>query len=334
MKNRTAYIIVSIAVCLAFVVVVLGAYARLTDSGLGCPDWPGCYGHWVLPQSPAGLETAQQTFPDQLVEPGKAWKEMIHRYAAGTLGILILILFTKGIIRRKQREEFPLGWASVLVLLLFFQAALGMWTVTWKLLPLVVMGHLLGGLAILSILRTMQLNLQSFPSKLTYFPVNHPGKIALIIGFLLVVIQIALGGWVSSNYAGLACVGFPGCNGPILPAMSLKDAFDFFSPIGIDYQGGKLDSIARVTIQMVHRMNAVLTAVYIIILGAWTLYKEKNKLIRRSAILAITLILIQFALGVILVTDLMPLDIAVAHNAVAALLLITMVSWLFYHEHV
>lgn len=337
MKNRVSFIIVSIALALSLVVVVLGAYTRLTDSGLGCPDWPGCYGHWVLPHSVSGLAEAQKTFPEQTVEPGKAWKEMVHRYAAGTLGILIFILFIQGIIKRYRKESFPLELCSILVMVLFFQAALGMWTVTLKLLPLVVMGHLLGGLTIFSLLRYLQLKLRLhenlYSSNVSMFSatlIPRYKKIWLIIGLLLVILQIALGGWVSSNYSALACIGFPGCNGSYFPAMNLHEAFNLFSPLGIDYEGGKLDSTARVTIQMVHRMNAILTAGYIIILGTWVLLKEKIAFIRHWAIVAIVLVLIQFGLGIIMVTHLMPLSVAVSHNAVAALLLFTMVSWLFY----
>ncbi len=337
-KNSVSLIIVRVALLLAFVVVVLGAYTRLTDSGLGCPDWPGCYGHWVLPQSETGLEEAQQVFPTQLVEPQKAWKEMIHRYAAGTLGILIFALFVQALAKRYRKEDFPLGVCSILVVLLIFQAMLGMWTVTWKLLPLVVMGHLLGGLTILSMLRVLYLsltvgaplhNINNRPILGEYYSPLQYHRVWPIIGLVLVAFQIALGGWVSSNYASLACVGFPTCNGLYVPPMDWHNAFNLFSPIGIDYEGGKLDSAARIAIQMAHRMNAILTAVYILCLSAWVLCKEKIPAIRRSALIAIILVCIQFALGVILVTHLLPLDIAVSHNAVAALLLLTMVSWVY-----
>lgn len=338
MKNRVSLMIVRVALLLGFIVVVLGAYTRLTDSGLGCPDWPGCYGHWVLPHSAPGLEAAQKVFPTQLVEPQKAWKEMIHRYAAGTLGVLIFVLFVQGIIKRYRKEDFPLRLCAILVLLLIFQAMLGMWTVTWKLLPLVVMGHLLGGLAILSILRILHLTLKqptnhSFLSNVSKsMPLSY-SKSLCVIGLILVVFQIALGGWVSSNYSSLACVGFPTCNGLYVPSMDWQNAFNLFSPIGIDYEGGRLDSAARIAIQMAHRMNAVLTAVYLLLLGAWVLCKEKTPSIRRCAWMAIILVCIQFALGIILVTHLLPLHVAVEHNAVAALLLLTMVSWVFYQNH-
>lgn len=333
-QNRISYTIVSIALVLAFVVVVLGAYTRLTDSGLGCPDWPGCYGHWVLPDSKAGLQEAQKTFPAQLVEPGKAWKEMIHRYAAGTLGILIFVLFVMSIVKRIRMEFFPFKLCAFLVLILCFQAALGMWTVTWKLLPIVVMGHLLGGLTILSLLRYLHLTLKYSHLRLTRkLSKNWFEKTSICIGLILVVFQIALGGWVSSNYAGLACIGFPGCNGSYFPEMNCGSAFQLFSSIGLDYQGGKLDTVARVTIQMIHRFNAFLTVGYIIVLGAWTLYRESSKTIRRSAVWAMLLILTQFVVGIILVTHLLPLSMAVTHNAIAALLLLTMVSWLFYDNN-
>jgi cytochrome c oxidase assembly protein subunit 15 len=336
MKNRTALMVIRVALLLAFIVVVLGAYARLTDSGLGCPDWPGCYGHLVLPQSPPGLEEAQKAYPDQLVEPQKAWKEMIHRYAAGTLGVLILVLFVQAIVKRFRKEDFPLGICTALVFLLVFQAVLGMWTVTWKLLPLVVMGHLLGGLAILSTLRVLYLtvkydNQKSTLSLLMPDPVKSH-KAWCVMGLILVILQIALGGWVSSNYASLACVGFPTCNGFYVPPMDWQAAFDLFSPIGIDYAGGKLDSAARIAIQMAHRLNAVLTAIFLFVLGAFVLVKERTPGIRRSAIIAMVLVCIQFSLGIILVTHLLPLNIAVAHNAVAALLLLTMISWLFQYK--
>lgn len=336
MKNRTALIIVRLALLLAFIVVVLGAYTRLTDSGLGCPDWPGCYGHLVLPQSAPGLEEAQKAFPAQPVEPQKAWKEMIHRYAAGTLGVLILVLFVQSIVKRFREEDFPLGICVALLLLLIFQAMLGMWTVTWKLLPLVVMGHLLGGLAILSTLRVLHLTLKYENQKANIsLLMPHPiksHKAFCIFGLVLVILQIALGGWVSSNYASLACVGFPTCNGLYVPPMDWHAAFDLFSPIGIDYAGGKLDSAARIAIQMAHRLNAILTAIYILILSICVLVKEKTPMIRRYAVIAMVLVCVQFALGVILVTHLLPLNAAVTHNAVAALLLLTMISWLFQYK--
>lgn len=341
MRNRLPFLMVSVALILAFVVVVLGAYTRLTDSGLGCPDWPGCYGKMVLPHSMPGLAEVQQAFPDQPVEAGKAWKEMIHRYAAGTLGLLILALWIVAIIKRCKKEYFPLGLVTRLIILVAFQAVLGMWTVTWKLLPMVVMGHLLGGLAIFAILRYLQLRLGLNPKILSnqHLPYwQHPSRIIrkpwLIIGLLLVVVQIALGGWVSANYASLACVGFPQCNGLYLPTMNFHDAFQV-SSVGVNYQGGNLDSAARITIQMIHRWNAILTAGYIFVLGVVTCRKEKTqfKYMRCWAIAAIGLVLVQFTLGIILVTDLLPLSVAVLHNAIAALLLLTMVSWLFYYNN-
>lgn len=314
--------IIKAALFLALVVVVLGAYTRLTDSGLGCPDWPGCYGH-VYPEAAAEADGML----------GKAWKEMIHRYAAGTLGLLIFGLFIRAVIKKKH-----VLLSTGLFLLLIFQAALGMWTVTWKLLPWVVMGHLLGGLTILSLLRYLQLKVEN-PSYILSRQSKRNSWI--ILGLCLVFFQIALGGWVSSNYAGLACIGFPRCNGASflsvctssLSLSSLQDAFYFITPIGPDYEGGQLDSAARITVQMVHRVIGILTALYVLILGIIVYRQEKKTALRYCAIIAMILVGIQFVLGIILVTHLLPLNIAVAHNAVAALLLLTMVSWAFYSSH-
>jgi len=330
MKNRFIYTLISFALILSFVVVVLGAYTRLTDSGLGCPDWPGCYGKLVLPHSKSGLVDAQKVFPEQPVEEGKAWKEMIHRYAAGTLGLLIAVLWVISLIKRSP--HLPRGLCTRLLILIGFQAALGMWTVTWKLLPMVVMGHLLGGLAIFSLLRYLQLKVY-YPIYPTHSP-RHIQRPWIIIALLLIVLQIALGGWVSANYASLACIGFPQCNGIYFPPFNFHDAFHL-SSIGANYQGGNLDSTARITIQMVHRFNAFLTAGYITILSVITLRKENKALthIHRFAKIALFLVLLQFIFGVILVTHLLPLSIAVLHNATAALLLFSAVSWLFYYNN-
>jgi len=331
-KDRFFYFIVTIALILAFIVVVLGAYTRLTESGLGCPDWPGCYGHWVLPESKTGLSKAQAVFPDLPLEKAKALREMIHRYAAGTLAFLIVVLFVLSLrkIIRKENGSF-LALSTLLLLLVTFQAALGMWTVTWKLHPLVVMGHLLGGLTVFALLRYWQLKLHF--EKTVFLNRSYYGKtgeIWAVLGLLFVFIQIALGGWTSANYASLACIGFPACNGHYWPPMNFYEGFNLFSPIGIDYQGGNLNSAARIAIQMAHRFGAFIVGSYISILAVVTLVKGKNLSIRKTALLALFFVIVQFTLGIINVTHLLPLSSAVAHNAVAALLLAVMISWVFY----
>ena len=313
-------IVVSIAIILAFIVVTLGAYTRLTDAGLGCPDWPGCYGHMVV--------SSIKDNPAIVIESKKAWTEMIHRYAAGTLGLLIFGLSFAVLRSNRQGRQLPWGLPLVLSLLVLFQAALGMWTVTLKLLPVVVMGHLLGGLLIFACLCYFWWQLSvviASPYRGSYNN-NSLSPIWTMIGILLVFCQIALGGWVSSNYAGIACVGFPQCNGQWFPISHLSQAFQVFSSIGTNYQGGVLDNDVRVTIQLIHRLGAYITAAYVLILSAFILSCAKINALRIAAIIAVFLVLLQFTLGVVNVMYLLPLWSAVAHNGLAALLLATMVS--------
>ncbi len=311
----------SIAIVLAVFVVMLGAYTRLTDAGLGCPDWPGCYGKMVLPGvKDTARETAQATYPNIPIEGRKAWTEMAHRYAAGTLGLCILIIaFCAALGARVLRVTpiFSLG----LIGLLFFQAALGMWTVTLQLLPVVVMGHLLGGMTLAALLTGYRWHLSE------YSPIDL-GKIRPFVyfGVVIVFIQIALGGWVSSNYAGLACIGFPTCNQHWLPHFDFSRAFNVFSPIGANYQGGALDLAARVTIQWTHRVWAVVTAIYVLGLVMALLKHVKVPVVRCMAGFTLALILIQFVLGILNVIYMLPLAIAVLHNGVALLLLMGTVS--------
>ncbi len=316
--------ITTIAAILALMVIMLGAYTRLTDAGLGCPDWPGCYGHMVLPSAKDALQSAQNYYPSIPIESGKAWTEMIHRYAAGTLALLIGYLGISVLRQRLRGIAMPWQLALILMLLVFFQAALGMWTVTWKLLPAVVMGHLLGGILLFSCLTRLRIQFSNYSS------MNLPQwRFGILLGLVIVFCQIALGGWVSSNYAGIACIGFPLCNGQWLPALQLSEGFNVFSPLGANYQGGLLDNDIRITIQYIHRLGAVLTAGYILALSFGLLAKTRYRTLHFVAWAAILLILIQFILGVLNVVYLLPLWVAVAHNGVAAMLLATLLT-MFY----
>lgn len=305
--------VATFAMLLSLFVVMLGAYTRLTHAGLGCPDWPGCYGRIAVP---AELSSAQAQFPDVPIESRKAWTEMVHRYAAGTL-VLCILLINFGVYRvNRIGQHVPRLLPVLLIALITFQALLGMWTVTLKLLPLVVMGHLLGGILIFSCLSYFRMQLSALRRS------DNPGWSYWITGgMFLVFCQIALGGWVSSNYAGIACVGFPQCNGQWIPSLNFSEGFNLFLPIGANYQGGVLDSVARVTIQFVHRMGAVVVAFYILGLSAWMWSRVNYLPLRISAFFAGLLVLIQLTLGVMNVVYLLPLWIAVCHNGVAALLL-------------
>lgn len=325
MQNKLVRYAATCAVLLSLFVVMLGAYTRLTDAGLGCPDWPGCYGRMVLPSAQAGLLDAQTTYPQIPIESRKAWTEMAHRYAAGTLALLIFFIGFSMLRRRMHTCNAPWHLPLALLLLVIFQAILGMWTVTLKLLPVVVMGHLLGGMLIVACLSRLRLQISSLSG--IDLPQWRPWlRLAVIIVFC----QIALGGWVSSNYAGISCIGFPMCNGVWLPELHFAQGFNLFSPVGANYQGGLLDHDVRVTIQFIHRIGAVLTAVYLLMLSGLMLFKTGFSYLRAIALLIFLLVLAQFMLGILNVVYLLPITVAVAHNGVAALLLATVFSALHF----
>lgn len=300
----------TLALCLAFGVILLGAYTRLTDAGLGCPDWPGCYGKLIV---------SEKSVLTQPIEATKAWTEMIHRYFAGTLGCLIFLLGFLSYRHLKKTSKLPYA----LVALVLFQAALGMWTVTLKLLPVVVMGHLLGGMLILGGLVYFRWQTSSVHVQL----INYPSW-PITLGVVLVFLQIALGGWVSSNYAALACVGFPTCNGTWLPSLDFHHAFQWISATTLNYQGGLLDSTSRITIQFVHRVGAFIVLTYLSIL-LFQLYRHANPqylLLRRFIALTFSLLFIQIGLGILNVIYLLPLSTAVLHNGIGASLFASMLS--------
>lgn len=317
--------IVAVAALLAFFVVMLGAYTRLTNAGLGCPDWPGCYGHLVLPDTAKALDSAQNNYPQIPLETRKAWTEMTHRYAAGTLAVLIFLIGVLALLHRNRSGSLPRVLPVVLMLLVLFQAALGMWTVTLKLLPVVVMAHLLGGILIFSCL--VRLHFQLSGVKPLYM--SNAWRFFVILAAIIVFCQIALGGWVSANYAGIACIGFPQCSGQWLPKLQFAQGFYLFSPVGDNYQGGVLDNEARATIQFIHRVGAMVTLVYLLTLTSTILLRCRYLPLRLAASLAMTLVTTQVLLGIANVIYLLPLWVAVAHNGVAALLMATLLMMLY-----
>ncbi|PJD92889.1 MAG: cytochrome B [Legionella sp.] len=306
-------VVAFIAMVLAFAVILLGAYTRLTDAGLGCPDWPGCYGRMVLPAKPHDLLSVQQQYPDVPLESRKAWTEMGHRYAAGLLALLIACI---GVYAWRYRQQgAPKCIPMILLGLVGFQAALGMWTVTLKLLPIVVMGHLLGGLLIFGHL--VYLNLLLRPQSGVY---QAQWRLWVDLAVVIVFCQIALGGWVSSNYAGLACIGFPQCNGQLFPSMAWHKGFQLWSSIGANHQGGLLDNASRVTIQMAHRFGAYVTLMYLVSLSGVLVWRFKRRTVRQIVSVVLLCLAIQVALGIGNVLYLLPLWMAVAHNGIAGLL--------------
>ncbi|MDO9322961.1 MAG: COX15/CtaA family protein [Pseudomonas sp.] len=315
---KPGYRLALLATCLALLVVLLGAYTRLTHAGLGCPDWPGCYGFIGVPQSETQLAHAELNYPQAPVEEQKGWSEMIHRYFAGSLGLLLVGLAIHAWRHRKQPGQ-PLKLPLLLVVVVIAQAAFGMWTVTLKLWPQVVTAHLLGGFTTLSLLLLLSLRLSGRWPALA--EVSPRLRLLAALSLLLVIGQIALGGWVSSNYAAVACVDLPTCHGQLWPAMDFANGFHLSQHIGPNYLGGQLDSDARTAIHMSHRLGALLVTLALLAL-AWRLRSEGLSKLAGLLLLALT---VQISLGVSNVLLHLPLAVAVAHNAGGAALLLTLV---------
>jgi cytochrome c oxidase assembly protein subunit 15 len=308
-----------IATLLTLCVVVLGAYVRLTDAGLGCPDWPGCYGTLTVPQSESALAHAQTAYPDSPVEHGKAWKEMIHRYFAGTLGLLVLAIFVMAWRSRREIKVSP--WLpTVLLVLIVFQAALGMWTVTLLLKPAVVTAHLIGGMSTLALLTWIaHRHLGVIPTRvLQSETLRFWTRGALVILFA----QIFLGGWTSTNYAALACTDFPTCHGAWFPEMDFGNAFHWLRELGEGADGQALPLAAYTAIQWTHRVGALVTFIYLAWLGLRLINQPQLK---KLTFIMLALLIAQIALGIANLLLHLPLVLAVGHNMGAALLLITVV---------
>lgn len=367
--HRFAWLAVALTLC----VVVFGAFVRLSDAGLSCPDWPTCYGRAAWPQAASDVSdhAASAVRP---FETHKAWREQVHRHLAATLGMLVLLLAV--LAARKRRYGIAqIAVASLLVaaaiplymrgdhvaasalavigevILLFaslrwsnvdlsrvgaltlaviiFQALLGMWTVTWLLKPIVVMGHLLGGLTTFSLLVWM-----------AWRAINRPITVIeasalkrwVMVGLVLLGLQIALGGWVSANYSALSCGAgswsadnFPKCVGQWWPPHDFREGFVLWRGVGVDYEGGVLDGASRIAIQMAHRIVAVVLALYLL---TFALRLLRTPGMRGWSTTLILLVVAQVSLGILNVKLALPLHVAVAHNAGAALLLFVLVSLL------
>jgi len=294
------------AIILALVVVSLGAYTRIKEAGLACPDWPGCYGNLGVPSSERQLSEAALLFPNVPVEAGKAWTEMVHRYMAAALGLLIFVIafFV-------WRHHLPYRkYVSMLALLVVFQALLGMWTVTLKLHPAVVVSHLFGGFVILVLLVVLHVR--------CYLIERIPAPVVLkrlaVIAFFVLVVQIFLGGWTSANYAALACPELPLCQGALIPPQAdFVEAFNVMNFSADSYQSGVLSHDARVAIHWSHRLGALVTLLVIISL-AWRLISSGVLALQHYGYVLGLLVVSQFALGLGNVWLHLPLYLAVLHN--------------------
>jgi len=312
-----------IAAIVAFAVIILGAYVRLSHAGLGCPDWPGCYGHITWPDDPHEVSRAMEAFPERPVESHKAWKEMVHRYAAGSLVLLVLALNVLSWTPR-HRDSGLRGLTAALLALILFQAALGMWTVTLKLMPLVVMGHLMGGLATFALLLWLAWRSGGAASGSGLKPLRTP----IVLALTVLVVQLALGGWTSANYAALACPDFPTCQDSWWPDANFSEGFAVWRDVGVDYEGGILDMQARVAIHMAHRLGALVT---FFVLGFLAIRLSSRRATRRDGLMLGALLIAQVTLGIQNVLLQLPLFNAVAHNAIGALLM-AMMLWLAYRS--
>jgi cytochrome c oxidase assembly protein subunit 15 len=290
---------------LAATVTVLGAWVRLTDAGLGCPDWPGCYGH---------------LYPQQVHQAGKAWHEMIHRYAATTLGLIITALLIWAAARRKDRGQ-PLTPVALLFLIVCLQGALGALTVTLLLKPLIVTGHLLGGLCTLALLSWLSIT----PGQRELSRRELGLRKFALAGLAALVLQIALGGWTSTNYAAVACPDFPTCQHSWWPPMDFRDAFVLWHGLGLDYEGGVLANPARMAIHFTHRLGALIAGSILVSLGILTMARAVSRPLSWAGGLLVAAVLAQISIGIATVHWGVPLPLATLHNAGAAFLVVSMV---------
>lgn len=320
-RRQSLFVLSFCAVALAMVVVILGAFTRLSDAGLGCPDWPGCYGHLTWPKTAEDVATAEARFPETPVEHDKTWPEMVHRYFAGTLGLVIFAIAAM-VWRGRNEEKLPVRLSLFLVGLVILQGAFGMWTVTLKLWPQVVTAHLLGGFATASCLWLMGLRL----SRWRFAATASPGVRALAaVGLAVVILQIALGGWTSANYAAIACADLPTCHGVWWPPADFLQGFNIFQHVGPNYLGGLLDNHARTAIHLTHRLGAVVVTVLLLSL-AIRLRLSRDGWSRRMTLVLLAALVTQIALGLSNVYWVLPLPVAVAHNAFGLVLLLVLVT--------
>ncbi len=325
-KLQRAY---GLSVLVVLALLVLGAYVRLSNAGLSCPDWPACYGHWILPQDATLIDSLGEQY-DRPLESAKAWKEILHRYLAAFVGLIIAYLACAQAYLQRQGQRQPGGALPYyLVGLVIFQALLGMWTVSYLVNPAIVTLHLIGGFLILSLLWWCYL------ARCHLAPCIPACLRTLVyLALVVLVVQILLGGWVSTNYAALACPDFPTCQGRWWPSMNLAEAFKLWHG-PLDYEGGVLDSVTRGTIHFVHRLGALVVLAVFLTLGARLLWMARARRCRELMLCgwAVLLLLsVQIGLGIANVLLQLPLWSAMAHHAGAACLLLLTLYLLFRIE--
>lgn len=337
LRLRLLWVLSLAGVLFTAVVILIGVWTRLVDAGLGCPDWPGCYGRLVVPD----VERAMAHTPEAPLESFKAWVEMIHRYVASTLGLLVIALLVLGAGYRR-REGYP--WRVNLALLgvILLQGAFGAFTVTLKLWPQVVTLHLLGGLSVLVLFLWLHLRLRRFVRGASWAASAESGadmgaesgaKTSTAsprrrlspwwgVAMLMLVLQLALGGWVSSNYAGIACQGFPTCNGQWWPEMDWSEGFHLTQTVGPNYLHGQLHADARTAIQQGHRLGALLLGLALV---ALTVRYWRETTMRPWLAGLLVAYAVQVGLGIANVLLWLPLWLALLHTAGAVVLVMLLV---------
>lgn len=318
-------------VLLCFGVIVLGAFTRLTDAGISCPDWPECYGH-ITPVGAADSPTSQARFPGRPLNVDRAWHEMIHRYAAGTLGVIIIVIAALAVASRGR--IVGMGYGLVLFATVIVQAVLGMWTVTWLLKPLIVTLHLIFGMTTLALLWWLWLALPHpgiAAPRLSGAGGRGAGALRLayglsVLGVVVLAAQFFLGAWTSANYAAYACPDFPTCQGAWWPHADFRDAFVLWRGLWVDFQGGVLPAAARVAIHLSHRLGALAVTLVLAATSLSVVCRRALQAARWYAWAVLAALALQLAIGITMVLTSFPLGVTTAHTAGAALLMMALLA--------
>ena len=328
-QRKPSFRLALFGTCFALAVIMLGAFTRLVDAGLGCPDWPGCYGHVLWPNEAHEIAAANTAYPHAPVELDKTWPEMVHRYLASTLGVIAIALVV--LAWRNRGPGQPIKLPLFLLGFVILQGLFGMWTVTLKLWPQVVTAHLLGGFTTISLLwiLTLRLNARHWqPDGETRARLSRY-RFHAVAALVVVIAQIALGGWTTSNYAAVACPDLPTCQAQWLPHMDFAQGFNLFQHVGPNYLGGTMTNEARVAIHMSHRVGAVVTLLVVGLLSL-RLLRDSYPGARRLGALIGAVLALQICLGLGNILLQFPVWVATAHNVVGALLLLSVISLNYY----
>ena len=317
MNYLTTKVFSAIGVAFCFVVIGLGAWTRLADAGLGCPDWPGCYGFVTFPTTPDEIAIAENLYPDSPVEIDKIIPEVVHRWFAASLGLLAIALLFIAFRENKLKVE-----SATLLLVIIGQGIFGYLTVSLKLHPLIVTSHLFGAMIATSLF--LVIFMKSLKITKTY-DVLVKNKTLIIIGFVLIIFQIFLGAWTSTNYAARACLDLPYCQGQLVPDVNFKEGFNLFQSIGPNYLYGQMSYEARVAIHLTHRIGAIVVFFYSLFMAFKLWSTETKPIIMGFLVVLFT----QVFLGVNNVLSSLPLWNAVAHNIVGVMLFLSFVIMTF-----